>query len=158
MLSITWNVLGFDILAISRLSTDDGFVFSPTLHVSIHVFSGLRRTEAVGEEQHESVTPHCQAMWEVLVVPLSLHLQLLWTYCRCTCTHTHSGVELHPATAVCALWRARAAFLTSTNTQHLGYALLTAIFSYMKDWEERRLLEIMLGVPLGQFIYSEYED
>lgn len=76
-------------------------------------------------------------------------------------THTHSltGVELHPATAVCTLWRARAAFVNSTNMhKHTHYSLLLEIFNYMNHWEEHRLFKIMPDTPLEQFIYSEYED
>lgn len=91
----------------------------------------------------------------VIIVTVIVNLH---THAR---THTHSltGVELHPATAVCTLWRARAAFVNSTNMhKHTHYSLLLESFNYMNHWEEHRLFKIMPDTPLEQFIYSEYED
>lgn len=106
----------------------------------------LRSRKFVMEDKgRTSRAPSSHAPSEVRVVPFST-VDVPLARAR-ACTGAPVGVQLHPVTVVCNLWRAKSAFPTSTNThKHTSVTHYSDVFGCRRVWEE---LEDYAGYTLG---------
>ena len=141
--------------------------------------SGVRRTEAGGEGQDSSVTPHHRYHERCL----SCLCHYSYSYGRLTVdthTHTHAHTHTHTRTHAhthththtpsqwcrvtschCSLHSVKGKSSVPDLRKHTTPWLLIPhgpFFSHIKNWEEKRLLKMMPHVPSEQFIYSECAD